>query len=156
MTAERLNLHAAVGAAASRTASLMRARSSAATHGFLRTGGYLDQANTPFGIVINAGEACGDRLRSADALTDLGDIQRIVGDYEAATENLAGALMVYRADGRTLPEEANTLVNLGGAQYAIAELPEAAESLTAALTLFHDHGDRLGEVTALDYLGTLQ
>jgi hypothetical protein len=35
--------------------------------------------------------------------------------------------MVYRADGRTLPEEANTLVNLGGAQYAIAEYPEAAD-----------------------------
>jgi tetratricopeptide (TPR) repeat protein/transcriptional regulator with XRE-family HTH domain len=156
MTAEQLNLHAAVGAAASPDHIGYAGAIAAAMHGFLRTEGYLDQARALFGTVISAADACGARLRVADALTDLGDIQRTAGDYEAATGNLTRALTLYRADGQGLREEATALVNLGGVQYTIADFPAAADNLTTALKLFRDHGDRLGEVTALDYLGTLQ
>lgn len=156
MTAEQLNLHAAVGAAASPDHIGYASAIAAAMHGLLRTEGYLDQARALFGTVAGAANACGDRLRLADALTDLGDMQRTAGDYAAAARNLTTALTLYRANGQGLREEATALVNLGGVQYTTADFPAAADNLAAALKLFRDHGDRLGEVTALDYLGTLQ
>lgn len=156
MTAEQLNLHASVGAAASPDLIGYASAIAAAMHGYLRTMGYLDQARALFDTVISAADACGDQLRAADALTDLGDIQRAAGDYGAATENLAAALALYRADGQGHGQEATALVNLGGLQYARGDFRAAADDLATALKLFRDHGDRLGEVTALDYLGTLQ
>lgn len=156
MTTERLNLHAAVGTAASPDLIGYAGAIAAAMHGFLRTEGYLDQARALFGTIISAADRCGDRLRAADALIDLGDIQRAVGNYEAATGSLTTALKLYQAAGQGPRGEATALVNLGGVQYTIADFPAAADSLTTALKLFRDHKDRLGEVTALDYLGTLQ
>jgi tetratricopeptide (TPR) repeat protein/transcriptional regulator with XRE-family HTH domain len=156
MITERLNLHAAVGTAASPEHVGYASAIAATMHGFLRAGGYLEQANTLFGMITSTANACGDWLRAADALTDLSDIQRTAGDYEAATSNLTTALVLYRADGTTPPGEANALVNLGAVQYATARFPTAADNLNTALKLFRHHGDRLGEVTALDYLGTLQ
>jgi tetratricopeptide (TPR) repeat protein/transcriptional regulator with XRE-family HTH domain len=156
MTAEQLNLQAAVGAAASPNHIGYASAIAAAMHGFLRTEGYLDQARALFGSVAAAADACGDQLRVADALTDLGDIQRGAGDYEAAVRNLTTALSLYRAHGQGLHGEANALVNLAGVQYTIVEFSAAVGNLATALKLFRDHGDHLGEVTALDYLGTLQ
>ncbi len=156
MTAERLNLHAAVGAAASPDRIGYAGAIAAAMHGFLRTEGYFDQARTLFGTVISAAEACGDRLRAADALTDLGNIQRAAGDYVGATANFTTALTLYRAEGQGMHGEAAALLNLGSVQYAVADFPAASDNLGTALKLFRYHGDRLGEVTALDHLGTLQ
>ena len=156
MSAERLNLHAAVGTAASPEHIGYAAAIASALHGFLRTEGYFDQARALFGTVISAAEACGDRLRAADALTDLGSIQRSVGDYNGATANLTTALALYRAEGEGLHGEANVRLNLGSLQYTIADFARSAENLTAALELFRVHDDRLGEVTALDHLGTLR
>jgi tetratricopeptide (TPR) repeat protein/transcriptional regulator with XRE-family HTH domain len=156
LTAEQLNLQAAVGAAASPDHIGHAGAIAAAMHGFLRTEGYLDQARALFGSVAAAADACGDRLRAADALTDLGDIQRAAADYEPAVRNLTTALTLYRAHSQGSHGEANALVNLAGVQYTIVEFTAAAGNLAAALKLFRDHGDHLGEVTALDYLGTLQ
>jgi tetratricopeptide (TPR) repeat protein/transcriptional regulator with XRE-family HTH domain len=156
MTAESLNLQAAVGAAASPNDIGYASAIAAALHGYLRTEGYLDQARALFGSVAAAADTRGDRLRVADALTDLGDIERAAAHYEPAVRNLNTALTIYRVHGRGLHGEANALVNLAGVQYTIAEFPAAASNLAAALKIFRDHGDHLGEVTALDYLGTLQ
>jgi tetratricopeptide (TPR) repeat protein/transcriptional regulator with XRE-family HTH domain len=156
MTDEQLNLQAAVGAAASPDHIGYASAIAAAMHGYLRTQGYLDQARALFGSVAAAADAGGDRLRVADALTDLGDVQRSAGDYEAAIGNLTTALTLYRAHGQGLHGEANALVNLAGVEYTIVEFPAAAGHLATALELFRHHGDHLGEVTALDYLGTLQ
>lgn len=156
MTAEQLNLQAAVGAAASPDHIGHASAIAAALHGFLRTEGYLDQARALLGSVAAAANACGDRLRVADALTDLGDIERAAADYEPAVRNLNTALTIYRAHSQGLHGEANALVNLAGVQYTIVEFSAAAANLAAALTIFRDHGDHLGEITALDYLGTLQ
>jgi tetratricopeptide (TPR) repeat protein/transcriptional regulator with XRE-family HTH domain len=156
MTVESLNLQAAVGAAASPNDIGYASAIAAAMHGYLSTEGYLDQARALFGSVVAAADACGDRLRVADALTDLGDIDRAAADYEPAIRNLNKALTIYRAHRQDLHGEANALVNLAGVQYTIAEFPAAAENLSATLTIFRDHGDHLGEVIALDHLGTLQ
>jgi tetratricopeptide (TPR) repeat protein len=155
MIAERLNLHAAVGAASSPEHLGYAGAIATAMHGFLRTEGYFDQARALFDTVIGAAEACGDRLRAADALTDLGNIQRAVGDYDAATGSLTTAVVLYRADGQALHAEASALLNLGGLHYTIGDYPAAADNLATALKIFRDYGDRLGEVTALDHLGTL-
>jgi len=155
MSAERLNLHASVGAAASTDRIGYASSIAAAMHGFLRTEGFLDQACALFSTVITAADAGGDRVRAADARTDLGNIQRAAGDYGAAAEALTAALRLYRADGHSRREEGNALLNLGGVQYTIADFTSATDNLTAALQVFSDQGDPLGEVTALDFLGTL-
>jgi len=156
MSAERLNLHAAASAATSAERIGYGGALAAAMHGFLRTQGYWDQARALDDTLIAAADACGDPLRAANALTDLADLQRAKGDYQAATDNLTRALELYRTSGRELREEADALLNLGGVQYTKADLPAAAESIGRALKLYRDHGDRLGEAAALDYLGTLQ
>jgi tetratricopeptide (TPR) repeat protein len=156
MSAERLNLHAAASAATSAERIGYGGALAAAMHGFLRTQGHWDQARALDTTIIGAADAGGDPLRAADALTDLADLQRATGDYQAATDNLTRALKLYQTSGQELREEADALLNLGGVQYTKADLPAAAESITRALKLYRDHGDRLGEAAALDYLGTLQ
>jgi tetratricopeptide (TPR) repeat protein len=156
MSAERLNLHAAVGAAASPEHIGYAAAIASAMHGFLRTEGYFDQARALFGSVISAAQACGDGIREADALTDLANVERIAGDYEAAAGNLHVALALYRAQDHGRLGEATAVLNLAGVQYTIGDFPAAADNLTIALKLFRDYGDRLGEITALDQIGTLQ
>ena len=157
MRDERLNLHTSVAAAAASSDLISYASAiAAAMHGFLRTEGYLDQARSLFATVISAAHAYGDQLREADARTDLGNIQRSAGEYDAAAENLTTALALYRANGSGQQGEANALLNLGSLQYTIADFAAATDNLAAALRLFREHGDRLGEVTALDHLGALQ
>jgi tetratricopeptide (TPR) repeat protein len=156
MSAEQLNLHAAASTATSAERIGYGGALAAAIHGFLRTQGYWDQARALDTTIIGAADACGDPLRAADALTDLGAIQRATGEYEAATDNLTRALKLYRDCGQDLREEADALLELGGVQYTKADLTAAAESITRALKLYRDHGDRLGEAASLDYLGTLQ
>ena len=156
MSAERLNLHAAAGAAASPEHLGYAGVIASALHGFLRTEGYFDQARDLFGTVIGAARACADRVREADALTDLANVERLADHYQAAAEHLDQALALYRADGQGRLGEATALLNLGSERYSVADYRAATDNFTMALKLFRDHGDRLGEVTALDHTGVVQ
>ena len=94
------------------------------------------------------GEQAGERLGQASVLTDLGDLQRVTGDYRGATASLTWALEQYRevADGLG---EANARCALAAVQYLTGEYPEAVASLARALAEYRGHGDQLGEAVAL-------
>ncbi|MCA1681830.1 MAG: tetratricopeptide repeat protein, partial [Actinobacteria bacterium] len=66
------------------------------------------------------------------ALTDLGIVQRLTGDYPAAADSLRQALALSGDLGDRLGE-AHALTNLGGMQYLTGDYPAAADSLRQAL-----------------------
>jgi transcriptional regulator with XRE-family HTH domain/tetratricopeptide (TPR) repeat protein len=124
---------------------------SAAVHEFLRSRGHWRRALTLHQAAVRAASSVG-RLEEARALTDLGAIQHLTDDYEAAAASLAEALALYRELGDRLGE-AGALVGLGGVRQATGDYEAAAASLAEALALYRELGDRLGEAGALVGLG---
>ena len=61
---------------------------------------------------VRAARQPGDRLGEAKALANLGDVQRLTGDYPSAVRALEEALGIYRDLGDRLGE-ANALLGLG-------------------------------------------
>jgi tetratricopeptide (TPR) repeat protein len=106
-------------------------------------------------IALHAAYNAGNRLAQADALTDIGDMQYLMGDYKAATESLSRSLEIYRglADRRG---EANALTALDAVQQVMGDYRAATGSLARALELYRDLGDPLGEANALSNLGAVQ
>jgi tetratricopeptide (TPR) repeat protein len=155
MGAEQLNLRAAVDHAAAHGLPAHAIAISAAMNGFLRSQGQRDQQRALHYVALTAAEQAGERLGQASVLTDLGDLQRVTGDYRGATASLTWALEQYRevADGLG---EANARCALAAVQYLTGEYPEAVASLARALAEYRGHGDQLGEAVALDILGTVQ
>lgn len=107
---------------------------------------------------ITAAEAArqlGDRLSQANALNDLGVVQRLTGQYSAAAQALGQALGSYRELGDRLGQ-ANALNDLGVVHRMDGQYPVAAEVLDQALSIYRALGDRLGEANAQHDLGALR
>jgi tetratricopeptide (TPR) repeat protein/transcriptional regulator with XRE-family HTH domain len=94
----------------------------------------------------------GDRLGQASALTDLGSIRRLMGDWAVAAGVLEQALDIYHDLGDCLGQ-ANALTELGAAQRRMGDYPDAIRVLEQALDMYHDLGDQVGQGNALLYLG---
>lgn len=124
-----------------------------ALHPFLRASGHLDHAMDIHRIALIA--AGDDELGQANALTHLGDIRQMRGEYGAATEDLTRALDIYTAMDNQLGR-ANAMANLGRLRYQQSDHVAATDYLTAALDLYTALGNRPGEANALLSLGDMQ
>jgi tetratricopeptide (TPR) repeat protein/transcriptional regulator with XRE-family HTH domain len=152
LEAERINIQAAATQA---TRSGYAAAISASLHSFLRVQGHWNQALTLHQLAIEAARQDEDWLAEAEARTDLATIQRMTGDYPAATGNLTAAVEAFRERGNR-QGEANALLQLGNVQYPTGDYPAAARSLGQALKHYQDLGDLLGEASVLSNLGAVQ
>jgi tetratricopeptide (TPR) repeat protein/transcriptional regulator with XRE-family HTH domain len=155
MNAERLDLHAAARYAAAHDRPGDAVSLAEAMHGFLRSQGHWVEALALYRTALTAASELGDPLAQAGALADLGDIQTLSGDYQAATETHERALGLYRDLGDRLGE-ANALNKLATVQQAAGKNRPATANLIAALALHRDLGDRLGEANDLNQLGVVQ
>jgi DNA-binding SARP family transcriptional activator/tetratricopeptide (TPR) repeat protein len=91
----------------------------------------------------------------AGALTDLGRVRTLIGDYPGAGEALTRALKVCRALGNPLGE-AGALTSLGRVRGETGDYPGAGEALTRALEVYRALGNPLGEASALTDLARLR
>ena len=94
----------------------------------------------------------GDQLAEAVSLIDLGMVQQMTGDYQAATASYEQALVLARSVGSAF-DEADALCELGAVRRLTGDYPAAISCEHQALDLFHHLGDRLGQAWALDELG---
>jgi tetratricopeptide (TPR) repeat protein/transcriptional regulator with XRE-family HTH domain len=155
MAAERSNLHLVAGYAARFGPVAHAAAIPAAMHGFLRGQGYWGQALILYEGALEAARAVDDQLAEASARTDLGDIESMTGDHDAATATLRRALELYRAAADRLGE-ANALHNLGSVEQRTGDFAAARKTLNQALTLHRQIGNQLGEASVLNNLGSVQ
>jgi tetratricopeptide (TPR) repeat protein/transcriptional regulator with XRE-family HTH domain len=155
MDAERLNLHAIAGYAAGHGRGGHAIAIPAAIHGYLRSQGHWDQALALHHTALSAARQAGDRPAEAGALADLGDMQRLTGDFPAATISFTEALQLCRDLGDR-PGESSALRQTGVVQRLTGDYPAAAASLARALEVSRDIGDRPGEGSARNELGVVQ
>ena len=127
----------------------------AALAGLLRHDGPWADAITRHTAAVQAARHLGDRLGQAGALSNLGDVRRLTGEYPAAAEAQEQALGLYRDLGDRLGR-ANALSDLGDVRCLTGEYPAAAQALEQALDIYRDLGDRLGQANALRYLGDVR
>jgi class 3 adenylate cyclase/tetratricopeptide (TPR) repeat protein len=127
----------------------------AALAGLLRRDGPWAEAITRHTAAIHAAQCLDDRLGQANALSDLGDIRRLTGDYPAAAQAQEQALDIYRELGDR-HGQANALSDLGDVRCLTGDYPAAAQALEQALDTYRDLGDRHGQANALRYLGDVR
>ena len=123
--------------------------------GLLRSDGPWADAITRHTAAIQAARHLGDRLGQANALSDLGDVRLLTGDYPAAAQALEQALGIYRDLGDRLGQ-ANALTDLGVVRWRTGDYPAAARDLEQALGIYRDLGDRLSEANTLRSLGEVR
>jgi tetratricopeptide (TPR) repeat protein len=155
LEAERQNLEPCVcfAAAIGESAHATGIAHAAAT--FFRQMGYWQQANSLHRTAARVAEGAHDRLAQADALQDLGQAQRLLGESAAATASLQQALTIYCDLGDRLGQ-ADTLIQLCVLQRMIERYAAAMTSEQLALTIYRDLGDRHGQANALNNLGATQ
>jgi tetratricopeptide (TPR) repeat protein/transcriptional regulator with XRE-family HTH domain len=127
----------------------------AALAGLLRGDGPWAEAVTRHQAAIEAARHLGDRLGRANALHDLGDVRRLMGDYPAAAQALEQALDIYRGLGDRLGQ-ANALTDLGMVRRLTGDYLAAAQALEQALDIYRGLGDRLGQANACTELGAVR
>jgi tetratricopeptide (TPR) repeat protein/transcriptional regulator with XRE-family HTH domain len=123
--------------------------------GLLRHDGPWAESITRHAIALQAAQHLNDRPSGANALTDIGDVRRLTGDYTGAARDLEEALGIYRDLGDRLGQ-ANALTFLGGVRRGTGDFLAAARDLEEALGISRDLGDRLGEASALTHLGEVR
>jgi tetratricopeptide (TPR) repeat protein/transcriptional regulator with XRE-family HTH domain len=123
--------------------------------GLLRHDGPWAEAITRYATVVQAARHLGDRPAQADALTNLGDVRRLTGDYPGAARDLQEALGIY-PDLGDRRGQAGALTYLGKAWRLTGDYQAAARALEEALSIYRDLGDRPGQADALIFLGVVQ
>jgi tetratricopeptide (TPR) repeat protein len=118
----------------------------------LRQDGPWADAMTRLTTALQAARHLGDRPGQANALNNLGDVQRLMGDYSGAAQALEEALGIYRDIGDR-HRIASALSNLGLVSYQIDDYTRATQMLRAALEICRDLGYQFGEAVALNRLG---
>src|SRR5271170_4903412 len=124
----------------------------AALAALLRYDGPWDEAITRHAAAVQAARQIGDRPGQALALTDLGDIRQLTGDYLGAARDLQEALGISRDLGDR-PGQAHALTHLGNTRQLTGDYPGAARDLQEAVGISRDLGDRPGQALALTHLG---
>lgn len=155
MESERANMEAVVGYAAARGWPVPGIEIATAMSGFLRTHGHWMQMRALHVTALEAAQLAGYRKGEAEALTNLGIVQRLTGDYVAAIEALERALDACRAAGDQ-HGEARALVALGIVERLTVSHRMAITTLRRALELHAETADRLGQADALSELGCAQ
>jgi tetratricopeptide (TPR) repeat protein len=122
--------------------------------GLLGHDGPWVEAITRHASAVQAARQLGDRPGQAGALTDLGNVRHLTGDYLGAARDLDEALGIFRDLGHRLGQ-ANALSYLGRVRRLTGNLPAAARDLQEAMSTYHDIGNLHGEVTIFNESGTL-
>ncbi|HUC25015.1 MAG TPA: tetratricopeptide repeat protein [Streptosporangiaceae bacterium] len=152
MTAERSNLSAVAGYSAMHNRPAHVAAISTALNGFLLTFSFWDQALALHQVALDSARRATDRPAEAAALGDLGAVQRLVADHEAARANLGASLALYRDLGDRLGE-ANALSTLGLVERLAGDFEMAGKSLGLAESIYRELGEQLGLANTLHDLG---
>lgn len=155
MESERANMEAVVGYAAACGWPAPGIAIATAMSGFLRTHGHWTQMRALHVTALDAAQLAGYRKGEAEALTNLGIVQRLTGDYVAAIETLERALDACRAAGDP-HDEARALVALGIVERLTVSHQMATATLRRALELHAGAADQLGQADALSELGCVQ
>jgi DNA-binding SARP family transcriptional activator/tetratricopeptide (TPR) repeat protein len=116
----------------------------AALAGFLQQEGPWPQAAALHLAAATAARELSDRQNEANALSNLGRVRYLSGEYPAATESLNRALAICQ-DLDDRQGTANTLSDLGRILRMIGDFTDATKLLTEALAIYHDLDDRQGE-----------
>jgi len=152
---ERANLYACVSYGAAHGYLVHAIRIPVAISGFLHIQGHWNEAATLGRAALAAARTADDRPGQALALTQMGIVQELTGDYPAATASLTQALQLSRDLGEPRGQ-AWALHDLGVVQRRTGDSSAATASLTQALQLSRDLGDRRGQAWALRDLGVVQ
>jgi tetratricopeptide (TPR) repeat protein/transcriptional regulator with XRE-family HTH domain len=153
--AERVNIQAAAAYAAARGLPGHAIAIARAMHSFLLRHGYWDDARTMTLTALQAARDADDRAAEAGALADLGDVERLTGDFAAADGHLTQALGLYRELGHA-PGEARATGGIGALELASGRYQEATGSFTRAAGQYRSAGDLQGEASALTRLAAAQ
>ncbi len=121
----------------------------------LRRDGPWTEAITRHATASRAARHLGDRLCEANALTDLGNVRQLTGDYPGAARDQEQALTLYRDLGDRLGQ-ANALTRRGEVRLLSGDFSGAARNLEQALATYRDLGNGLGQATALVCLGDVR
>jgi tetratricopeptide (TPR) repeat protein len=122
---------------------------------FFHQAGYWRQGSALHQAAAGVAKAMNDQLAHAHALSDLADIQRLLGENAQASDHLTEALALYRDLGHRLGQ-GNALTYLGIAQRLLGEYVQASAHLAEALALYRDLGNLLGQANTLRELGAVQ
>ncbi len=155
MESERANMHAIVDYAAARGWPAPGIAIATAMSGFLNTHGHWTQMRVLHATALETARIAGYEQGEAEALTNLGIVQRLTGDYAAAAATLGRALEACRKVGDQ-HGQAKALVALGIVQRLTVSYPMAAATLRQALELHGEAADQLGQADALSELGCVQ
>jgi tetratricopeptide (TPR) repeat protein len=121
----------------------------------LRRDGPWAEAITRHVTALHSARHLSDQPAQAGALTNLGTVRRLTGDYRGAAGDLEQVLAIYRDLGHRLGQ-ANTLNWLGTLRQLTGDYPGAAGDLEQALAIYRDLGDRLGQANALTEIGNVR
>lgn len=123
-----------------------------ALHPFLRRHGHWDRALAIHRTAVKVASRNGCPTGEAWALTDLGAMQVLTGDYETATTGLLRACELFAELDDPLGH-AQALTELGRAHYRRGDYPAAITTFTHALKLCDEHDERTGTGHVLIELG---
>ena len=154
LEAERPNLHAAVGFAAE-AMPLHAIAIATAMGGFLRARGHWHQAAGQYQTALSAARRAGDRPGQAGTLDELGLLQQLTADYQAATATLAQAVALYRELGDR-PGQVYALNHLGLVHQDTGDYQAAAACHQEAMALARDADNPLAEAVSLTDLGQVR
>ena len=152
---ERPNLHAAADHAAATGRIPYAFWIPAAMSDLLVVHGHWDQAATLQRTALTAARLAGDRPSQAYAVSQLGVVQQLIGDYPAAAASYQQAIWLYRDIGDQ-PSLAYVLNTLGVVQQETGDYLAAAVSHQQALAVAQDSSDPLRQAEALHNLGIVQ
>jgi tetratricopeptide (TPR) repeat protein/transcriptional regulator with XRE-family HTH domain len=152
---ERANLFACLDQAAATGQAERVVAFTAGVAALLRHDGPWAEAISRHTAAAECALRLGDQLSQANALDELGIVQRLVGDYRSAAQAQQEALRIYTGLGSRLGR-ANALSHLGYVRLLTDDYPQAAAHLREALAQYRGIGDRLGQPDALNHLATVQ
>jgi tetratricopeptide (TPR) repeat protein len=155
MEMERANLHAAVEYAGGLVQPVYALHLAALVHGFLHIRGYWLQAQALDRTALDSARLAGDVLAEADALVNLSDVQRLLGQYATSEGSARRALELYGDVGSRIGQ-ANALTSLGQVQRLAGSRNAAEISLREAADIYASLGSRRGHANSLTGLGQLQ
>ncbi|MEN3360604.1 MAG: hypothetical protein V7637_4586 [Mycobacteriales bacterium] len=154
LDAELQNLFAAAAHAATFGWPDHTLHMSATLHRHLRTRAHHGYAIKLHRQAVAAARATGDRIGELTGLNGIGDIHRLQGRYEPATEHFEQALRIARPAGHR-PGELTALVGLGHVSMLQGRYEQATDSYRQALEIGRATGNGTGELDALLGLGTI-
>ncbi len=117
-----------------------------------RQEGRRDEALDLYDQAVNAFDAEGAPLRSAHALRHVADLQRELGNLDAARESLEGVLQAYRGEQVPPLELANTYRISALVAEAEQRTGEAREAWQEAARLYEEAGETARAAEAARHL----